>query len=714
MTRRVRWSFRRPAAIAAATALLTLSLAAIVLVTATYEGRVERTVARTPLVVSEETSADFRFKHTFGDVERRQFSAVYVEPWSDDAVPPPGLDEWPDPGTVAVSEALLGASAELTARYGTVTAVIDGDGLVVPNERLAYIVPPADVLTTGTWHTASGYGGTNRNHMAGEIWHVKEPEQLVYLAVFALVAPALVLVVGAAQLDERRRRRRYEVLEVLGARPARLWRDQALVLGGPVLAGTGAACAVLLFAALVDLPLWGADYWLQSDDVRRAAGRLTLTAVGGGLAAWLLAAVVSRPTAVRGTRPRSREPRYPGWVAVLAAVVIAVTGREAIQRVSGSTDDAAVWILGGSLVALILTPWVCGWLVRTSGAVVHSVGRRASRPAVLVVGAQSDVSPRSSARLAAACAMVVLLVSQLFALVSMANDLARVTEAAHERYDGIYATIGVPKDPSAQSALDSVVAAVGQDATVLDVRTWGEENDDGRLRFVAEVRGDRAAMADLGFDGESLTPDSPLHGMLELQAMNDIAVNEGSPRIALAEDVQQMLLVVDATGGLDTQELQTAISGISAPPWDVRAPGDLDIGGAELEVHQTRWVAWFGTLGAAMLLAAVSLRTWQAAEEHGKRGAPLAAFTNARGFVAARAWTRGAVVAATTVLAGGVAAYHLSWVVDASGADGSPVRRTILVLCVLAVVAVAGSAAYEARSGRVAVSRWRPGQRETR
>ncbi|WP_277208478.1 hypothetical protein [Isoptericola croceus] len=696
-------------AIAAATALVVLSFAALVLIDTTYDGRYQRSADRTPIVTVDHEIASFRFAHSFSAGPGRKFSVVYLDPLDRAAPPPPGLTQWPQPGTAVVSPSLADRVDEIGVVYGEVVGTVDTSGLVQPTEDLVYAVPAPAMFDGSNWEHAVGFGAANRVNMAGEIWIVEYAERVYYLVLFFLVAPAMALLATAAHLGDEERRRRHAILETLGARPGRLVRLEARRAALPLLTGVAVASGVLTAGSLVDLPLLGAGYWLRSEDFRAAAPALWSVVAGSIVAAICVVLVATRPARVRGARPRGREPRYPGWVAALAAVIVLLTGREAINRVGGSLDEAALWVFGGSMLSLILLPTVCGWLTRTSGALIGELGSRGGHPAMLVAGAQLRSAPRGSARLAAGCAMAVFLVSQIFAMLTLSYAENAVAESTAKPHDGSYVVIGVPRERSMQPALDQIVADLAENLHVVHVATRVREFPNSEIEFPATITGSVAMLEELGLSGLNEVPTEwPWDEVAG--SGNPLVTSAGPPTIAVGDDLSSsQMVVIDPAGQLDRSQIQHVLNTVVRPGWSVSIPGDAWRAGALNAVHQSRWIVWFGVIGSSMLMAVVFLRTWQASSLAARRGAPLAAVSGRTGLTVRRAVMRGAVVAATVAVAGGLASYHLSWVVDAGGADGGPVRQTIAVLCLLATVAISGATAHEVYEGRRAVRSWRPG-----
>lgn len=708
-------SVARSVTIAMATLLLSASLMAIVAVQATYDGRWERTAARTPDVTTS-ADADMRFAHRLVTIDATQVSLVHLDPLRPDADPPPGLAAWPEPGTVAISSTLADQAEAIVNRYGPISGQVSPSGLSTPTEKLIYARPSESAAVGPGWHSAQGYGESNRAVMAGDVWTVQEPSMLFLLIVGAAITPAIVLVVVAAQLDEQPRRRRHAILETLGARPRSIVAREVRAAAPPTLLGALAALALFGVSCVTDLALPGVGYRLAAADSRNAALEFGAAVLVAAAVVTGTSALMTRPRGFHsGTRPQAREPRYPGWAAALAIGILGATGLIAIQEVRADSLDAQLWIMIGTVLGLALTPSACGWALRNLGAVLHELGASRGRPALMVVGAQLRASPRSSARLAAACAMVIILVGQLIGLHMMGTADLRAAETEHARHDGHYLTVHPPTVPSLQPVLDDVVSRLPDGTLALGVVTRVEFVKE-HASFTTTFTGSPEAFAAAGLSDhrEGALPGGLAASLVDPDESTLLA--EGHPQIIAPSDdlVGQHLLLLAPQGGLDTAEVEAIIHAAVAPSWSVREPGELWRVGAATEGHQMRWIRWFGSIGAAMLMLAAVLRAWQASARNGRISAPLTAVAGDSSFPARRALVRAGAVTATAVGVGGAAAVHMSGIVDASGTAGGPARESILLLCLLTAGAVTITTLHEIRAGLTATTRWLPGKDLTR
>ncbi|MEU4388024.1 hypothetical protein [Promicromonospora sp. NPDC023805] len=700
-----------------ATLLLAASFTAAIAVFAAYDGRHERTVERTPVEASEGQKAVLQYQHVLRAVGGGQASFVYIEPIDGRTSPPPGLAAWPDPGEVVISPSLETYRDQIDGVYGTVAGSVGASGLSTPTERIVYVRPadgiPEAQSTGRGWISATGFGGANRSLMAGDVWTDKPPTQILTLIGIFVLVPALGLVIVAVQLGEDRRRRRQTVLEALGATPRYLVGLEVRAAARPALIGVVCALGVFGISCLTDVFLPGVGYWLLAADMRAVAWQGGLACLVAGAVVVAVAAVACAPARARQmTRPRGREPRYPGYIAAVVAVAFGLSGFQAINSTATGSPDAQAWFALSTLVGIGLMPLVCGWFVRTCGQLVASIGAARSLPSLVVTGRHLDAAPRTSARIAGTGAVVVFLVSQVVATVSVGSDDLRAANAAYARWDGTYATVSLPSVPAEQHVVDQIVSGTAASTVVLHRgQRWIER--DGTFEMETTLTSPTAALRTIGLEPGMWTPQALDDLPQNLAAGADsVEVVAGDPEILNDTETEQDLVVVNPGGGLSTSELQAALNTIVAPGWQVSGPGETWRAGAASESHQMRWVAWFGVIGAAMLLVAGVMRNWHAVAQVARKTSRITAVSGRFALHARCAAVRGGIVAVTAVLVGGSGAVYLSGVVDASGVDGTSVREIIGLLCLLVIVATAASALHEWRTGLRAATQWRPGKED--
>lgn len=182
---------------------------------------------------------------------------------ADTQVPvPPGIDAVPEPGQTYLSPAvadLLGNTPQAAGRFGTVVGTIDDDGLRGPGDLLVVRgVPLEQAALSGV--TVDRFPDQGRLPELSGV----ERSTLAVGAV-ALIAPVLLLVSIAVQLNATTRRRRRDILDLAGATTRQLATIAVGEMSVPVLAGALLAvpAASLLRRLAASVPLDGAAFFVD-------------------------------------------------------------------------------------------------------------------------------------------------------------------------------------------------------------------------------------------------------------------------------------------------------------------------------------------------------------------------------------------------------------------------------------------------------------------
>jgi hypothetical protein len=724
----VRSSRARAVIIAVATMLALLAGASMVATIATYEGRQERTSARAPrdasLHPSERPVLDYFVRSD--SLALKTMWVVYLRPYSDSTPLPPGLTVWPAEGSAVISPALQEDEQRIEDLFGTVEGFIGSAGLGSPGERLIYVRPTEATIDLDRMQPATGFGDTALAAQAGEARDVAPSYTLLALIAVLVLAPALIMLRAAVRVGDDRRRRHGEVLEILGMTPRRLLLLHLRQVRGSL--GTGAAIALLMVAVstAVDVPLPGVDYTLLAADMRTAWVQLVAAVALGAVLVVAVATATLYPRQLRpSTRARSHAPRYPGWAAFAGVAVIGATSGIAVQLAVVGDQNAVLFVIGGTLGAIALMPSLCGWLIVRLSAGIAAFGQRRGSASALIAGRQLAASVRPAERLASTSAVVILLITQVAVWSLMGLNEARLAEQLFRDLGDRYAVLTVPAAPSSIEVWPEVQSKLPSEVSSVRVTTRSAGEDTGMVSLFTELSAPAATLAALGLeeaigdpDGAAIAaaalPDDLSRIVRPLLPMQQLAVltAETTP---LAEDSiveQSIVLVAPESGGLNIQALQAEVNHVVAPGWNVGVPGESWRVGAWQIEHQSRWIGWFGTIGAAILLTAL----WVGASDEIRRSAiqvaPLGAMTGRvalfRHVAAARVGTAalvGAVVGATSALL-----YCQVIVAQRAGVD--PPLVTVAALVVTICLISTGVWISAARAGQRAAQTWRPGRQE--
>jgi hypothetical protein len=324
---------------------------------------------------------------------------------------PPGVDRLPGPGELVVSPAL----AELLSTPrgsllrprlpGRVVATIGPEGLVFPQELLAYVGEDAGTLQAldALPVTRFGWEGDFQVDPAPVGLRI-----LVLIGALGLLVPILVFVATSTRLSAASRERRLAAIRLVGATPAQARLLAAVESGAAAAVGSvlGAALFFLLRPVVAGLNIGGFQ-WFPSDIAPPAVPALIvlasapLLAVGAALVS--LRRLILTPL---GVARRGRVRRAGPWRLVPAAAGMAGLGLCWVAR--GAINQSGVFPLvamgvsfGLVLVGVaVAAPWV--------GSVLAPVVARRARGMAAVLGARRlEADPTGAGRVVAGFAVFV-------------------------------------------------------------------------------------------------------------------------------------------------------------------------------------------------------------------------------------------------------------------------------------------------------------------
>ncbi|MGA4800452.1 hypothetical protein [Streptomyces lavendulocolor] len=402
-------------ALALATALLTLAVGGLVMADASFDGRTQRTLERSPRLAAAYPDEPVRalWRWDAAEAGGLAYDVIHLEPLTERQAPPPGLPRWPAPGEVFASRALLDASGEdaVVAQYGRLAGVIDPAGLEAPGEFLVYVRPTAAMLDRSLMQGISGFGETTGTGVLGEHLHYfGKGEFLAAYAGFVLL-PVALLVAIAVRTGAAARDRRTVLLAALGGG----WFARACCTAGeaarPVALGAVAGAVAMVPALVVDLPFPSTAFVLAAGDVRAAAPLLAgvLVAVP---AAVLLVTVLAQPARrrARATRPTAVRTRAATWSLWLFPVALLFTVRVVDLA---HPDSVVVLYATGYLLVLVTLPGVIGACVGLLGPRFAALGRRRGDAGLLLAGRRMAAAPRTVTRLVAALVVAIGIAVQI-------------------------------------------------------------------------------------------------------------------------------------------------------------------------------------------------------------------------------------------------------------------------------------------------------------
>ncbi|MDX2591328.1 hypothetical protein PV343_03275 [Streptomyces sp. WI03-4A] len=603
----------RLVALCAATFAVAVSLAAFVVVAATYEGRDSVQAARSPQVVppSHKAEAIARWQESFDTIGGEQYSVIYVEPLTGNATPPPGLRSWPAPGHSAISYGALaaGADEEIASRYGSMDVPFEADGLASIAERLIY-VRPSGHLEEGMY--VKGWGGDSAGMPFGEPASVQPATGFYVLIAATWLTPALCLTVIAARTGSAARDRRQAVLHALGVgRRHRLLIDLGEA-GPPVLVGSALAILTLWIYQGTNWPLPGVNFVMTARYVQSHGASLYLCALAAAIAVTAVAMTVQpRVSASPHIRPIARDRRSllrtAAWLCPLA-LGLAFYGPSLL----GFDDNEFLFLIPytvGALLALCSLPAALALLTAHCGRGLASWGRRYSSASALLAGRWLATKPAALARVIVSIVMVMGVSAQLYTWnnrVSPSETGAR--QVQHQLSDTVMKVEGIDRNSSQR--LDSFLKALPDGLAALAVY---EPSAPVAGQPTMRISGSRAALQQAGL------PLPKAH-----QQVSVTTANTTSPRgSALASDTTSgrptdvvttvgtvtnpdglayLYLVAQPGTKVSGPDIKRTANARLLPGWTADPPGTEWTSGLAVYQEQGWWLPLFA-LGTVALLA---------------------------------------------------------------------------------------------------------------
>lgn len=696
--------------LALAVMLVALAAVSITVVDVTYEGRSERTYARAP--VDDGGGALFLYGYGFTGSRLAPVSVTYWEPLSDDAPLPPGVDVRPGPGQAVVS-ASLENDPDIEREFGPVVGVVSGEGLGSPQERVVYYRPPTGAQMSAQMEPATGYGNASSADPGSELLNVQPAWLLkLFIGLFVLL-PSVVLLAVVATSGRGAQSMRLARLELLGATPRLLFRLAFCPVLRAYVLGSAGAVSVLAVACFVDTPL--PDYSLYAQDIRsnglRVFGTLLCALV---LCAVYLRLVIRPRQPSASTRPKVKEPRYPGWVAACGATVVVACGILGTQEAAMQSPTATYWFIAGTIVMVCTTPAILGWIIRQISTTMIRTGWAKGRPAMLVAGRDLNVTLRSGVRLASVQAILVFVVTQAAMFNVLGTSEVASAEATFRHVDGRAVQITVP-DSATTEQVEQVLTALPDSVSPVLVHTAMRNMDSPDAYFEATLSVGSGELNDLHLE-TGLSPSTMLPDPLPyFVADADVKVIEGDLVSAAAitdpETIERTIVVIATDHNtVDVVSLKGLVNSVVAPGWTVDIPGEDWRAGAWLRAHQSRWISFTGLVGALVLSIAIWIRALTENREASRRLSTFGAFVGSDSITGRVSGLRIGISTAVGVGIGTLAAWQYSGFVTAGGSGIEP-SYGLLIGLILMLVAMSGVIwIFSAFENRRAIDAWRPGK----
>jgi len=344
-------------------------------------------------------------------LDGHEVTIIEIGARDEDAPLPVGLERYPQPGEVFVSDAMLEVSRTYPSLFGEGTELLPGqiadEGLVHPGEMIAYRGWTArDLEERAAVAHVSSFSSRGAVH---EWWRSKVAVRLgLALLVAGIVLPALAVVGVLARVSAARRRDLAAGLRLAGADRGFV----AMIVAGEAVfsatvgvalgaAGFASARQILAQVEIGGYPWFASDFWPGVGTIAFTVAAVPLLA---GIAAVAGARHAIASPLVAARRGRVAPPRtrlvFAGYGAVACLAVAA--------GLAGAGAPVFVpFAVTGVVVGIVLLPFAGPVLL---GSIAHVLGARTRRPTVLLAARSIGADPSGAFRPAAGVAVTVVLV----------------------------------------------------------------------------------------------------------------------------------------------------------------------------------------------------------------------------------------------------------------------------------------------------------------
>jgi len=385
-----------------------------------------RELAREPIFADHEVHTNYSmWLNTNDRIGSRDLVRITVGGVGSAPVPP-GLSRLPGPGELVVSPALASVLDTPLGRVareripGQVIGFVGKEGLVAPDELVAYVGVRASVISKLGIPRVVGFGGVAPPSDRPIRIVVK---LLILLGVAGLLIPTVVFVATSTRLSAASRERRLAAIRLVGGTPSQV-RVLAAVEGG-VGAAFGSVLGVGLFFALrpVVAGISMAGYrWFPSDIAPPVDEAMAVVVLAPALAVAASVASLSRllitPLGVaRRARVRRRVFLRPlPLVAGLLGLAWCWANRRAVNAAEFRSlvvvfTSFALVLVGVTLMAPVLGAAAAPWVAR------------ASRRMGTVIGARRlELDPTAAGRVVSVMALVVFAAGVVLAIAPLTDS----------------------------------------------------------------------------------------------------------------------------------------------------------------------------------------------------------------------------------------------------------------------------------------------------
>lgn len=682
-------------AVALSALLMTAALGAIAAAHATYSGSAQRLEARTPATVSaSDTRPVVKWFATSDTLEdQRPFGIVYVDPQTNDAPLPPGLEEWPAPGEAILSPALLdaGKGEGIATRYGHLAGTITTAGLADGAEKLAYIRPMAGHEPPHTYRVA-GFGEVPRAVSSPGLdprIDKSKPEWMfqALIAGFALV-PALLFLALALRIDATARDRRTTLLTVLGAHR----RDRALVVLGeawlPLVTGAALGGVALAVCAVVDVTIPLVGFPMLSTDIQALGWRLLAVPAVACLVALSVTVGLNSVRALRpANRPQPASARVGRWAALCPVGLLLAVRGPSFFVTSNLLYVVTLW--AGVVLTLVTIPSVVALVTMKLGAVLARIGSARGWAGPLVAGRSLQAAPMTFVRAAAGVAIALCV---LYQVVAWQGIFSKQAAQALSVRDQVGTSMLVMGSGGSTEQLRDFLAHVPRGTHHLAYR---EDPLKGEAAIQGTCRALRTLELPCPAPGATRKMDSSprdervqelTRGMFSAGGQVLIKQHVDVARLTTAGGEDNRLLLVSADrSDLSAPQLKRIAYHILPTGASIRTPGAEWLSGGEANRDQATWSVVVGLFGIVTMGITAGFSGVSEFMNLSRRLAPLTALAGRRTvYRTASGW----IVLTPMLLAGAIGVVAGSWLSSTIVAEGQPIPWSVPIGGILATTGV--------------------------
>ncbi|WP_126416326.1 hypothetical protein [Trueperella bialowiezensis] len=593
---------------------LTLFVWSIGATVASYQGQDARGSQRAPVIATDsEPTSHIAFVLDRLSGASLQFTVAYVIPKDITAAPPPGLEEWPQPGEVYLSPALLkaGKGEGIETRYGELAGEISPGGLTTENELFAY-VNPADRPTLDERFQPVSHFGASRPALTGSLLDrppISQPLQAIFLI---LGIPLILLVRSTLKMGLYHRRRESTVLFGLGAKRLELilWH-----LGKVVAPFIGWACLAIIGLAILctfGLRIPNINFVISADDFQAGLFPFVITALLVSVVfsfVWLAVSLKPLDTKVT-TRPSSIAESYSpkrariGAIAAPLTIVVATIGADQKNTLAFFAFIALV------VITIITTSDTIGALLLYCARSLRQRAKHREDPETLVASATLESRSSSVNRIAVTTLMALLSAVVIQTVLGIFAQADQTAKATFTKFNNSVLVLSLfPEMPEKHIAqlVDAVDDSQSAHALLLSTR-FDPSTEQEKLEIALNDPTDRALLDNeiareyVSMRQQKIGDDSDSIKTLTIKEALQLRNTDASIPAEEIHPEWELVFISHTPGTLDIAKVKQIAFGSIAPLPFMQIPEESWIVAQTQSIARNDWVELF-VLGALGLLA---------------------------------------------------------------------------------------------------------------